>query len=49
MKDLNENELRKVDGGSTNPTYYLKDNYDGITYSGAFFWVLSVVFLVFVK
>jgi hypothetical protein len=37
MKDLNENELRKVDGGSTNPTYYLKDNYDGITYSGAFF------------
>jgi hypothetical protein len=36
MKDLTEIELREVDGGSTNPTYYVKENYDGLAYSGSF-------------
>jgi hypothetical protein len=37
MKQLNEVELRDVEGGSSNPTYDLKDNYDGVTYSSALF------------
>jgi hypothetical protein len=33
MIELNKSELRNVDGGSTCPTYYIKDNSDGLAYS----------------
>lgn len=37
MKALSADELSRVEGGTTNPSYHLSDNYDGITYSCAFF------------
>jgi len=38
MKELDEMELREVDGGSTVTNWDNTDNYDGIVYAGVWAW-----------
>lgn len=33
VQSLSLAELKNVNGGTTNPTYDIKDNYDGLVYS----------------